>query len=284
MNLTSTGSINPKNFIDDELAALLTADLDCDERSAALSRGRQGVLVATEDTMSDQNVVCNPADSKLECRSATHPTARHAPCNCHERASAGRIPPRLWIIAGPNGAGKSTLVGQLIAGRLPVINPDDIAIALPRRRDGKVDEMAAGRQALQERKAMLATGSSFAVETTLTGSNPLRFMQEAAQRGYQLKLVYIGLASAALSLKRVRDRVAAGGHDVPIDAIMRRFPDSMAKLSAAIEMATGAYVIDNSGIRQRLLIKIEDGRTISVAPQLTEWATRTVLAGYLLLP
>ncbi len=189
--------------------------------------------------------------------------------------------PQLWIVAGANGAGKSTLVRRQIAGRLPVINPDDIAVGLPRRHNGKVDEIGAGRQALHERQEMLGTGRSFAAETTLTGSKPLRFMAEAAYCGYQLTLVYIGLASAALSIQRVRDRVAAGGHDVPFDAIVRRFPASMAKLARAIEMVDGAYVIDNSGTQQHLLMKIERGRAIIIAEQLPEWATRAVPACYL---
>ncbi|MEK9499123.1 hypothetical protein V2H77_22210 [Photorhabdus sp. P32] len=35
--------------------------------------------------------------------------------------------PQLWVIAGPNGAGKSTLVRRHLTGKLPVVNPDDIA-------------------------------------------------------------------------------------------------------------------------------------------------------------
>ena len=35
--------------------------------------------------------------------------------------------PQLWVIAGPNGAGKSTLADRYLAGRIPLINPDNIA-------------------------------------------------------------------------------------------------------------------------------------------------------------
>ena len=38
--------------------------------------------------------------------------------------------PQLWVVAGPNGAGKSTLTRRYLAGRLPIVNPDDIAQAL----------------------------------------------------------------------------------------------------------------------------------------------------------
>lgn len=188
--------------------------------------------------------------------------------------------PQLWIVAGPNGAGKSTLVGRLLASRMSVINPDDIAAALPRRSDGALDELRAGRQALLERERMLNARSNFAVETTMSGNNPLRFMSEAPGRGYRLTLVYIGIGSAALSIQRVRDRVAAGGHAVPINAILRRYPDTMAKLATALGMVDRAYIIDNSQTRQRLLIKIEGGRVCSVVENIPAWAMRAVPAHY----
>jgi predicted ABC-type ATPase len=48
--------------------------------------------------------------------------------------------PRLWVIAGPNGAGKSSIVGARIGGRLPIVNPDDIA------RDAAEDNPAAAAE------------------------------------------------------------------------------------------------------------------------------------------
>lgn len=188
--------------------------------------------------------------------------------------------PQLWIVAGPNGAGKSTLVGCGLAGRMPVINPDDIAFELPRRADGTLDELRAGREALRKRERMLHAGGSFAIETTMSGSNPLRFMGEAVRHGYALTLVYVGIASAALSLQRVRDRVAAGGHDVPVDAVMRRYPDTMGKLATALSMVERAYIIDNSGARRRLLAKIEHGVATSVAAALPRWAAHAVPPQY----
>jgi|GEM_PF-3753757 Uncharacterized protein conserved in bacteria len=42
---------------------------------------------------------------------------------------------QLWIIAGPNGSGKTTLTQRHLAGRLPVLNPDEIALEIDRRRE-----------------------------------------------------------------------------------------------------------------------------------------------------
>ena len=70
--------------------------------------------------------------------------------------------PQLWVFAGPNGAGKSTLVAQRVRGRLPVVNPDEIAQAFPLR-GAQLDVLAAGRVALTQREALLAAGRSFGI-------------------------------------------------------------------------------------------------------------------------
>ena len=118
--------------------------------------------------------------------------------------------PQLWVIAGPNGAGKSTLVRQKLAALLFVINPDDIALALPRRADGTLNELEAGRHAIALRKSKIANGLSFAIETTMSGSSTLRFMATARASGYKVTLIYIGLDDARLSQSRVATRVSDG--------------------------------------------------------------------------
>lgn len=162
-----------------------------------------------------------------------------------------------------------------LRGRLEVVNPDDIAAALPRI-GGRLDERRAGEEAVRRREALLTAGASFAIETTLSGAGALRFMRRAAEAGYKVTLVYVGLRSAALSRARVDGRVLDGGHDVPADALHRRYPDSLRRLGQALEIATRAYLIDNSGRRRRLLLIREDGRDRFRLP-LPVWLTDVVL-------
>lgn len=185
---------------------------------------------------------------------------------------AGRSP-RLWVIAGPNGAGKSSLVAARIGRRLPIVNPDDIA----REMGGAPGSAAAaGRQAIGERRELLRSGRSFGVETTLSGAGALAFMAAAVAAGYRLMLIYVGLDDAALSRMRVLGRVARGGHDVPAADIMRRYPDSLANLAAALEMSERAWVLDNSGVRRRLLCSLERGRPRYLAAELPAWAVKAI--------
>lgn len=97
--------------------------------------------------------------------------------------------PQLWVIAGPNGAGKSTLARHYLAGRIEIVNPDDIAqqIAPDRRNDPAVAGRA-GRIAIERRRALLAAGQSFAFETTLTGHSERAVMAEARDRGFKVNL------------------------------------------------------------------------------------------------
>lgn len=183
--------------------------------------------------------------------------------------------PQLWIVAGPNGAGKTTLVSARIRERLPVVNPDSIAERLPRR-DGRLDERRAGELALAERARLLAARESLAVETTLTGASTIRFMARARAAGYRVTLVYVGLRSADLSLGRVADRVALGGHAVPVDAIDRRYPASLANLPLAAELAHRVYLLDNSSTRRRLLFIRDEGRARYVARDLPMWCRDTI--------
>jgi predicted ABC-type ATPase len=84
--------------------------------------------------------------------------------------------PQLWIIAGPNGAGKTTLTGDKPAGRVPVVNPDDIARSLDPNHNGNPTVMLkAGREAIGLRAAYLAARQTFAVETlAITHTRPAR--------------------------------------------------------------------------------------------------------------
>jgi predicted ABC-type ATPase len=180
--------------------------------------------------------------------------------------------PQIWVVAGPNGAGKSTLAQRYLAGRLPVVNPDEIA------RAAGSSPIAAGRVALRERHALLSAGHSFAVETTLTGQSELDLMQRARNAGYKVNLAYVGLDDVLLSTARVTLRVRSGGHDVPLDDILRRFDRSTANLSVALRIAHRSWIVDNSGRRRRLLLTCEGARVKHISRALPQWAQRAIAA------
>ena len=186
--------------------------------------------------------------------------------------------PRLWVFAGPNGAGKSTIVDRYVGGKMPVINPDNIARTLAASPDTASRVIEAGRLALRERKARLAAKETFGIETTLTGRSELDLMRAAVEAGYQVNLVYVGLRDVQHSIARVSERARRGGHDVPMADLLRRFDRSMANLGAAAAIANHRLILlDNSGNRRWLLFTRIGKRTKYRSPNPAPWAA-TLLA------
>ena len=140
--------------------------------------------------------------------------------------------PTCWIIAGPNGAGKTTFALEYlprVAGCSHFINADLIAAGIaplaPER--GMV---AASRVFLRELEARIAARENFAFETTLAGRTHLRLVERLRQEGWRLELLYLALPSVEMSILRVAERVAHGGHSIPLADIERRFPRSLSHL------------------------------------------------------
>lgn len=185
--------------------------------------------------------------------------------------------PQLWVLAGPNGAGKSTIARRHIIGRVPFVNADDIAYQLdPSDVNSPAAHLRAGRLAVEEREGRLARRETFAMETTLTGKSELALMRRAAEAGYKVNLIFVGLDDVALSAARVHARVRRGGHNVPKDAILRRYGRSMEALPEALSIAHRAWVFDNSDSRRRLLLKRDQGEVKKLSADLSAWAEQAI--------
>jgi predicted ABC-type ATPase len=93
---------------------------------------------------------------------------------------------------------------------------------------------------------LLQSKQSFLVETTLSGNTYLRMMKEAKRQGYLVVLLFVGTEDVAINMKRVANRVAKGGHDVPVEDQLRRYPRSMENFRRAFALADETSVFDNS--------------------------------------
>ncbi len=140
--------------------------------------------------------------------------------------------PTCWIIAGPNGAGKTTFALEFlprVAHCTHFVNADLIAAGLsplaPER-----ELLAASRLFLAEIEGCIRQKQSFAFETTLAGRGYLKRVRRLRAEGWRVDLIYLALPSVEMSKLRVAERVAHGGHNIPVEAIERRFPRSLANL------------------------------------------------------
>jgi len=68
------------------------------------------------------------------------------------------------------------------------------------------------------------------IETVMSVTCKLGMLQDAANVGYRIELHYVCLQSADFSVQRVAQRVMGGGHDVPEEAIRRRYESSLHNL------------------------------------------------------
>ena len=130
------------------------------------------------------------------------------------------------VVAGPNGSGKTTFAAEYLRDSeiSEYISADAIAERLVSRPEdmGSV-KLQAGRIFFQEIHRLIEAGEDFVVEVTLSGKGFERIISRLKRAGYTVAIVFIFLKSAETCIARVRNRVIAGGHNVPTEDIVRRF-------------------------------------------------------------
>jgi len=160
--------------------------------------------------------------------------------------------PRVVVFAGPNGAGKSTHADAILAtmGIEVFVNADYIARGLSGRHTDAV-AFEAGRIMLRRLRQLAEAGADFAFESTLSSRTFAVFLQALKAQGYAVAIYYFSLANAQLAVRRVKLRVALGGHDVPSDVVQRRFGRSLNNFfSLYAPLADEWALFDNSSAQE----------------------------------
>ena len=140
-----------------------------------------------------------------------------------------------------NGCGKSSLTGALKAERSDLgllIDVDKLAAQLGSPVEG-------GKAAVRKIDECLEKGISFTQETTLSGARTERTIRRAKERGYTIRLYYIGLDTMEESLGRIANRVAKGGHDIPKADVERRFQSRFTDVLRVLPYCDEARFFDN---------------------------------------
>lgn len=133
--------------------------------------------------------------------------------------------PRLYIISGCNGAGKTTASYSLLPEMLQCsefVNSDEFAKGLSPFDPSKAS-IQASKYMLLKIRYLLRKQSDFAIETTLATRTLLNTVKMAQAAGYSVTLLYFWLRTPEMAIERVKARVAAGGHNIPEDTIVRRY-------------------------------------------------------------
>ncbi|WP_085318168.1 AAA family ATPase [Derxia lacustris] len=224
-------------------------------------------------------------------------TAAPPPAGASPNPSAAAPRPTLRVLAGTNGAGKSSVAGALLRqSGADWFNPDEVARKLIAANPGLGQREANGLawtagKTLLERA--IAGRLDFNFETTLGASTLPALLATAADAGFAVRIWYVGLASVELHLKRVRERVAKGGHDIPEADIRRRYDAGRRNLIALLPRLAELKLFDNSaeGDPQagsapapRALLHWRDGKlqSLCAAEAMPDWA-RPIAAAVLRL-
>lgn len=156
---------------------------------------------------------------------------------------------RLFIIAGCNGAGKTTASYTILPEILncnEFVNADEIAKGLSPFNPDK-SSFQAGRLMLKRIKELIDCGDDFAFETTLSTKSYKNFVREAQKAGYKVSLLFFYLNSPELAIKRVKQRVKEGGHDIPIKIIIRRYEKGLKNFFGIFKPLVDSWTfVDNS--------------------------------------
>ncbi len=196
--------------------------------------------------------------------------------------------PVFYLLAGPNGAGKSTLYKALLAaGKVPAdaefVNADLYeAEHVQHIADLQQRSEAARLWADQRRADLLAAGKSLVSETVFSHESKLALIQEAQAQGFLVMLLVVCMDHPEKLLARVRQRVGEGGHDVPAERILARYPRSLANLRQAVRLADAALLHDSGTVQpgtHRLIAACEGGRTQVLHEPQPVWARQVLGEG-----
>jgi len=171
-------------------------------------------------------------------------------------------PGNVYIVAGPNGSGKTTFAREFLPNyaKCPnFVNVDLIAQGLSPF-DPRIAAIKAGRLVLSRIHDFTKSGSDFGFETTLSGRTHLNVLRRLKAGGYKIHIFFLWLPGVDLSLLRIKDRVAEGGHNVPIHDVRRRFSRSISNFFRTYRSLADTWMLfDNSGASPVLAAKGNNG-------------------------
>jgi predicted ABC-type ATPase len=195
--------------------------------------------------------------------------------------------PIFHLFAGPNGAGKSTLYRALvdsgtIGHELEFVNADWYEKShLQHIADLQKRSEAARGWADTRRDALLKAKLGFVSETVFSHESKLDLIKHAQSLGFQVVLYVVSVSDPQRLLARVSRRVQEGGHNVPVNRILGRYPRSMANLKKAVRLADFAFVYDAAELEQggHLLVAVcQKEKTTSLISTLPTWVAEMLAA------
>ena len=179
--------------------------------------------------------------------------------------------PVCYIVAGPDGAGKTTFALQYlpkIVSCKNFINADEIAKGVSPL-NFEAGLLQASKIFLQSLDQKLESKETFAFETTLSGRSYLTQIPQWQQDGWKVVLIYLYIPSAEFSAFRVQQRFEQGGHNVPAETIVRRYPRSIKTLFLYSEVCDQTFCFNNEQGMVASVFERTKGQPVEIIDKIT---------------
>lgn len=135
----------------------------------------------------------------------------------------------------------------------------------------RLADLEAGRKAIELFKFALKNQISFSMESSLSGKSILNRMKQAKEKGFSLRLNYIGVNDPDINVRRVKARVKAGGHFIDEQTICQRFEISRRNLITTLSFCNEVLIYDNSAEIPEVVFHIENNQITQIANNLVGW-------------
>jgi len=169
----------------------------------------------------------------------------------------------VYIISGPNGSGKTTFAVKFLPEYVRCqnfVNPDLIAQGLSPFSPGAA-AIKAGKLVLEQIHHFANRGVDFAFESTLSGKLYVTLFKSLKKKGYKIHLFFLWIPDADLAISRIKGRVAQGGHNVPVQDVLRRFGRSVSNFFKLYQPFADSWMLfNNAGPIPILIAEKKNGK------------------------
>lgn len=180
------------------------------------------------------------------------------------------IPLAVFLI-GANGSGKSTLRNYLNLTDIQMNIDPDVLNRIFKNRYPINYPIESARQALIMYKQGINSGLNICIESTLAGRGTTERIIQAKKHGYYTIAYFVGLNNVELNLKRIKTRVAEGGHYIPEASVRKRYVTSIDNTIKIHNYFDELYIIDNSQDSYSLQLSRHNKKLKQHLPTLEAW-------------
>lgn len=119
---------------------------------------------------------------------------------------------------------------------------------------------------------------SFSFETVFSHPAKVDILKKAHAEGFRTYMYFVATENPDINVRRIRQRVRTGGHDVPEDKTIARYYRCLEQIKYALPYLDRAYFFDNSADHPLFFAEYERGKGFQLySPLVPEWFGRYVL-------